>query len=276
MMFIDRYFVISLLLFLVATIESIGGLWGLWSVTGEERLVILSVEAAVLVGLLANCYAIKNWVYRHSTETLHRFLAWATLVSLALCVCGDVVNFNLPLTYYRYSGLIKHDYLVDSVFFFGPGYALFLVAACSIALSNGLKLKTLLIVLTIASLVGGASFMSMHLPNTGLHVSMITGVYAVLITLVGASGIMLFMALRKSTARFALWFVASGLVLAAIADGVIGQFWIYGNNGEGYYPIARYINWSLYIASQCMLIHLARIAVWHKNGGYTPLSEQTI
>jgi hypothetical protein len=271
MILIDRYFVISLLLFLVATIESIGGLCGLWSVTGEERLVILSVEVAVLVGLLLNCYAIKNWVYHHSTETSHRLLAWATLVSLALCVCGDVVNFNLPLTYYRYGGLIKHDYLADSVFFFGPGYALFLVAACSIALSNGLKLKTLLIVLTVASLLGGASFMSMHLSNTGLHVSMITGVYAILITLVGASGIMLLMTLRKSTARFALWFVASGLVLATIADGVIGQFWIYGNNGEGYYPIAKYINWSLYIASQCMLIHLARIAVWHKNGAYKPL-----
>ena len=272
MMFKDKYFVISLLLFLVATIESIGGLWGLWSVTGEERLVILSVEAAVLVGLLVNCYVIKNWVYRHSTETSHRFLAWAILASLALCICGDVVNFNLPLTYYRYGGLIKHDYLADSVFFFGPGYALFLVSACSIALSNGLKLKTLLIVLTIASLVGGASFMSMHLSNTGLNVSMITGAYAVLITLVGASGLMLFVALRKSTARFALWFVASGLVLATIADGIIGQFWIYGNNGEGYYPTAKYINWSLYIASQCMLIHLARVAVWHKDGVYKPLT----
>jgi len=269
MIFIDRYFVISLLLFLVATIESIGGLLGLWSVTGEERSIILFVETLVLVGLMANCYAIKNWVYRHSTEASHRFLAWATLASLALCLCGDVVNFNLPLTYYRYGGIIKHDYLVDSVFFFGPGYALFLVASCSIALSNGVKLKTLLLVLTIASLVGCASFMSMHLSNTGLHISMVTGLYAVLITLVGASGLMLLIALRKSTAKIALCCVACGLILATIADGIIGQFWIYGNNGEGYYPIAKYINWSLYIASQSMLIHLARIAVWHKNGVYT-------
>jgi hypothetical protein len=267
----DRYFVISLLLFLVATIESVGGLLGLWSVIGEERLVILSIEGAVLIGLLVNCYAIKNWVYHHSTESSHRLLAWTTLVSIALCICGDVVNFNLPLSYYRYDDIIKHDYLVDSVFFFGPGYALFLMVTCCIILSNGLKPKILLVVLSIASLIGATSFMSMHLSNTGLTVSLITGAYAVLITLVGASGIILFVTLRKSTARVALFIVASGLVLATIADGVIGQFWIYGNNGEGYYPIAKYINWSLYIASQSILIHLARIAVWHKNGVYKPL-----
>jgi len=268
MKFIDRYFVTSLIIWAVATIESIGGLLGYWSVTGKERLVILSVESAVLIALLANCYAIKNWVYRHSTETSHRLIAWITVISLVLCACGDVVNFNFPLTYYRYGGIVKHDYLADSVLFFAPGYLLFLIAACWVALANKFKANVLLMLFVSASLIGAVLFVSMHLPGTGMHVSIVTGIYAVLITLVGVSGGVLLMALRKSSARLAVWFVASGLVLAAVADGVIGQFWIYGNNGEGFFPAARYVNWSLYIGSQCMLIHLARIAVWHKGGLY--------
>ncbi|PKG80649.1 hypothetical protein CXF85_21240 [Colwellia sp. 75C3] len=276
MMLKDRYLVTSLIIWFVATMESIGGLYGFWSITGEEHSVILLIESIVLIALMVNCYAIKNWVYRHSAESSHRLLAWITLIALALCLCGDVVNFNLPLTYYRYGGIVKHDYLADSVLFFAPGYTLFLVVACSIALANGLKPKTLITSLAIAALVGLVSFFSMHLTGTGAHVTIVTGIYAVLITLVGMSGIILFVSLRKSYLRFYVWFVAGGLVLAAVADGVIGQFWIYGNNGEGFYPTAKYVNWSLYIGSQCLVIHLARISVWHENGAYKPVTKKTV
>jgi hypothetical protein len=262
----DRYLVTSLIIWLVATVESIGGLAGYWSITGNERFVILLIESAVLVALLANCYAIKNWVYRHSMETPHRVCAWVTFVALALCVCGDVVNFNLPQTYYRYGGIVKHDYLADSVTFFAPGYALFLTIACWFAISSGIKPKVLLIWIIIASLVGAASFLSMHIPNTGQHVSMVTGSYAVLITIVGASGFILITGLRNAAKNRGIWLVAIGLVLAAVADGVIGQFWIYGNAGEGFFPAAKYVNWSLYIGSQCLLIHIARLGVLFKKG----------
>ncbi|WP_157826749.1 hypothetical protein [Colwellia sp. 12G3] len=226
------------------------------------------------MALLVNSYAIKNWVYRHSTSASHRFLAWITVVSLAMCVCGDVVNFNLPLTYYRYGGVIKHDYLADSVMFFGPGYFLFLVVACCIALTNGFKPKMLFITFVIGALIGAGSFISMHLTGTGTHVTIVTGIYAILITLVGVSGLVLLVALRKSTAIFGVCLVASGLVLATVADGVIGQFWIYGNNGEGFFPTAKYVNWSLYIGSQCLLIHLARVAVMHdENVGISPCAS---
>ncbi len=269
---IDRYFVTSLIIWVIATIESIGGLAGYWSITGNARFVILFIECAVLVALLANCYAIKNWVYRHSTETSHRVIAWVVVIALALCVCGDVVNFNLPLTYYRYGGIVKHDYLADSVTFFAPGYALFLTVACWLAVANGFKRKLLIIWGLIASLIGVVSFVSMHLSGTGTHVSIVTGSYAVLITLVGASGIILLTAYHNSAIKRVAWLVAIGLVLAAVADGVIGQFWIYGNGGEGFFPVAKYVNWSLYIGSQCLLIHIARLAVWHTKGRYNSVA----
>lgn len=268
----DRYLGTSLIIWLVATVESLGGLVGYWSITGNERFVILFVESAVLVALLANCYAIKNWVYRHSKETSHRLIAWVTLVALALCVCGDIVNFNLPQTYYRYGGIVKHDYLADSVTYFAPGYALFLSLVCWLVIANGVKAKILLIWFVIASVVGSASFFSMHLPSTGSFVSVVTGGYAVLITLVGASGFILVTKLRNEVKQCGVWLVAIGLVLAAVADGVIGQFWIYGNGGEGFFPAAKYINWSLYIGSQCLLIHIARLAVLHKKGLANDLS----
>ena len=115
-------------------------------------------------------------------------------------------------------------------------------------------------------LVGITSFISMHLSGTGTHVSIVTGSYAVLITLVGASGLILLTAFRNSVIKRGVWLVSIGLVLAAAADGVIGQFWIYGNGGEGFFPAAKYVNWSLYIGSQCLLIHIARLAVWRKKG----------
>ena len=263
---IDRYFVTSLIIWLVATIESIGGLAGYWSITGNERFSILFIESAILVALFINSYAIKNWVYRHSSESSHRVIAWVVVFALALCICGDVVNFNLPLTYYRYGGIVKHDYLADSVTFFAPGYALFLAVACWLAISNGTKPKVIYYWGVIAMLVGITSFISMHLSGTGTHVSLVTGGYAVLITLVGASGFILLTAFRNSVIKRGVWLVSIGLVLAAAADGVIGQFWIYGNSGEGFFPAAKYVNWSLYIGSQCLLIHIARLAVWRKKG----------
>lgn len=261
---LDKHFVTSLIIWLVATIESLGGLVGYWSITGNERFSILIIESAILVALFANCYAIKNWVYRHSSQTSHRVIAWVAVIALALCICGDVVNFNLPLTYYRYDGIVKHDYLADSVTFFAPGYALFLTVTCWLAVDNGTKPKVILIWGIIAMLIGVASFISMHLSGTGKHVSMVTGSYAVLITLVGASGLVLLAAFRNSVLKRGVWLVSIGLVLAAVADGVIGQFWIYGNGGKGFFPTAKYVNWSLYIGSQCLLIHIARLAVWRK------------
>lgn len=262
MKIIDKYFAASLVIWCVATVDAIGGLCGFWSVTGDAQFILWFIECAVLTAILLNCYAIKNWVYRHSVNTSDRAIAWIVLVALLLCLCGDLVNFNFSLSYYRYGGVVKHDYLADSVLFFAPGYFIVLLVTCWLVLVHGLKAKRLLALLAIASLVAGGVFSTMHLPGTGAWVSGLTGGYAVLIAMVGASGVALLMSLRRSRAGAAVWVVAVGLGLATVADGVIGQFWIYGNGGEGYFPAVRYVNWSLYIASQCLLIHLPRLAVW--------------
>lgn len=255
------YVRLSLAVWLVATIDALGGLLGWWSVTGEERAIILSAELLMLLVLFANSLALKNWVYRNTESPLYRQVAWLSVGSLALCISGDLVNFNLPETYYRHGPLVKHDYLADSVWFFAPGYLLLMVASLRVALANGLNRLVIAGVLSVAGVIGGVSVSAMHLPGTGNYVSAITGFYGVFITMVGASGLVFVLSFGKAGVRPGVLLVGSGMVLAAVADSVIGQFWIYGNEGQGYFPAARYINWSLYIGSQCLVIHLARVSI---------------
>lgn len=261
----DRYVLTSLVIWLAATADAVGGLLGLWSVNGDERLLILGTEMLMLLALLINSLALKNWVYRNTSISLYRQVAWLSVASLVLCIFGDLVNFNLPQTFYRHGSVVRHDYLADSVWFFAPGYLLLLVAVLRIALGNGLSPGVITGMLSLAAIIGANAVYAMHLPGTGDYVSAITGGYGVFITVVGASGLAFVLSFRKAGFQPAVLLVGAGIALAAVADSVIGQFWIYGNGGEGYFPAARYINWSLYIGSQCLVIHLARVSFRHRS-----------
>lgn len=260
----DRYVITSLIVWLAATADAIGGLLGLWSVNGGERLWVLGAEALMLLVLFLNSLALKNWVYRHTSIPLYRQLAWLSVASLALCIFGDLVNFNLPQTFYRHGEVIRHDYLADSIWFFAPGYLLLLIAVVKATMANGTGAGAMLALAIVAGLAGGGAFSVMHLSGAGHYVSVMTGFYAVFITVVGASGLAFILSFGSARFKPAVLLVGGGIVLAALADSVIGQFWIYGNEGEGYFPAARYINWSLYIGSQCLVIHLARVSLWHR------------
>lgn len=260
---LDKLSLTSLFIWLVATLDAAGGLLGFWSVDGPERDYVLAVEGLLLLALLGNAIGVKRWVYRQSERPLHRQVALLSVASLVLCMGGDLVNFNLPETYYRHGQVVKHDYLADSVWFFAPGYLLLLIATLKVAFANGLSGYVAITLLSVAGLFGGIAINAMHLPGTGDYVSVITGFYGVFITVVGASGLALLVSFGQARWTPSVVLLSVGVLLAALADSVIGQFWIYGNQGEGFYPAARYINWSLYIGSQCLVIHLARVAVWH-------------
>lgn len=257
----DRYILVSLLVWMAASADAVGALLGLWSVSSGSRLTILGLEALMLLALLANSYALLRWVRIKSNVYIYHRVAWLGFASLAFCICGDLVNFNISETYYRHGSVVKHDYLADSVTFFAPGYLLLLIAVCFVSFHRGVGVKVIAGFLTLGALLGAVSFASMHLPGTGMRVSTITGAYAMLITALGASGFLLLLAYGGLRAPLGVWLVSAGVLLAAVADGVIGQFWIYGNGGEGYYPAVRYVNWFIYVGSQSLVIHLARVAV---------------
>lgn len=264
----NRFNVLSLTAFLLAIMVAAAGLSGLWTITGStvERYSLLLIEALTVLLLIANSHAIRRWVYRHSDDPVARRVAWLCLISICLCFGGDIINFNLPQSYFRHGEVVKHDYLADSVWLFAPGYLLLMVAALYLARSRGLSIRIMATGLGLAALMGAASFASLHLPGTGTYVSVITGFYSMLITAVGMSGALLLLSFGLTKAPPMVWLVALGLVLAAVADAVIGTFWLYGKQGEGFYPAVRDINWVIYIGSQSLVIHLPRLAAAYPKG----------
>ncbi len=257
----SRFEQVSALAVGMAIVDAAGGMLGLWSVTSgdAQRLAITFFEALTMLVLLANSVAIRRSIHADPEAASLRAIATLCTLSLLVCMGGDLVNFNLPQSYYRHGELIRHDYLADSVLFFAPGYSLLLAAVLLAWRMSGRPLWPLAAGAGIAAVVGLLSLYAMHLPGAGTYVTVITGGYSVLITAVGVSGILLVWAFGGRHASAGIWCVGGGLLLANLADAVIGQFWIYGNSGEGFFPIAREVNWILYVGSQALVIHLPRV-----------------
>lgn len=252
---------ISCIIVGLAFIDAIGALFGFWSIEGHERGIILTIESVVLIALLINSLLIKRWVISNTNDNSLIKIAWLSFIALCFCLLGDVTNFNLPETFYRYKSVIKHDYLADSIYFFLPGYTLLLLAVIRAIELNTKDKRFIRYPVVAGSVVGVLSMIMMHLPNTGWFITISTGIYAVLIGVVGFIGLAFILSCGGLKASKSELMVGAGFILAAVADAIIGNFWIYGNLGEGFYPQVRYINWMVYIASQCMVIHLPHLLV---------------
>lgn len=247
----------------MALLDSLAALLGFWSITQEhQRGMILALETMVMLILFANSATLRHWLLVHSQDLLARRVAMLCMLSLAVCIGGDIENFNLPQTYFRHGDVVKHDYLADSVMYFAPGYALLLAAVLMVVRARGVSWRTVTWVAVMSGLLGLLSFASMVLPNTGDYVAGITGAYSVLITWVGASAWLLLLAFggwREASPLVRM--VAFGLLLATVADAVIGSFWIYGNDGLGFFPVAREVNWIIYVGSQALVMQLPRLLI---------------
>ena len=236
---------------------------GLFTPNNKEILLFLTVSSLCL--LMFNSVAISAWVFHQFKDKQLRFIAVLCSAALMLCTVGDVINFNLSQHYHRYATLIKHDYLIDSILFFAPGYSL-LFLACVLAYKRQQaisQLKSVLFMLVVL-VISATSLATMFLDGAGIPILAMTGVYSVVVTAVALMGLMLVIAYGGFHAPKPIMWVSLGLFLAALADAIIGAFWIYGNQGQGFYPQVRYINWFIYISSQCLVIHLAKVVALAK------------
>ena len=118
--------------------------------------------------------------------------------------------------------------------------------------------------MVVVLVISATSLATMYLDGAGIPILAITGVYSVVVTAVALMGLMLVIAYGGFHAPKPIMWVSLGLFLAALADAIIGAFWIYGNQGQGFYPQVRYINWFIYISSQCLVIHLAKVVALAK------------
>ncbi|NOU49259.1 hypothetical protein HG263_01660 [Pseudoalteromonas sp. JBTF-M23] len=252
----SKYTVLSGFAFLMALSNSVAAIAGLWSVTNQQTQVyVLAIESATLLLLVANAY----FIMRSVEASVPQFkMAKLCFLALLLCVCGDVVNFNLAQQFYSHSNVIKHDYLIDSIWFFAPGYVL-LICALWPVISRLYTIKSLIIYLFLTVAVAVTCYLNMVMFNSGTYIMSMSLLYSVLIALPACCAILILFALDKWYSSPDIFVIALGLILAPVADAIIGMLWLFGNDGVGYFPLARELNWIVYIASQCIVIHIPRV-----------------
>ncbi|MDP2307092.1 MAG: hypothetical protein Q8P18_13795 [Pseudomonadota bacterium] len=225
-----------------------GAAWGGWvrvPAAGPGRTLFSLVEMALLAALLWNGWRIRSWVRAlPGVDARARVVSTLVFASLVLCVLGDAVNRNFGASHYAYDTVIEHSYLADSVWFFLPGYALFIVAAwraCRDRVGSAVRWGSL----GVGALAGAATFGSIVLPGTSPYVVAMTGSYSVLISLMVPVALWIVLAFGRPASA-----VAAGAVLATVADALIGQFWLFGH---GHHPGIAYLNFIVYFASQALI-----------------------
>ncbi|MGM0563962.1 MAG: hypothetical protein ACQES2_06495 [Pseudomonadota bacterium] len=241
-----RLWVFPALLFAVIVLIEAGGYLAV--MTPPDRFILSVLEMLVMFALLWNGWQIRSWVYAQpGTSLLVRSNATLVFVSLALCLGGDWINRNFSETYFAYDQIIEHSYLADSVWFFLPGYSVFIVACWRLA-RGATSLALRLVSLGAAASGGLWTFLSLVPEGTSFYVQAMTGPYTVVISCMAVAGLWLWLTLGAR-----VWPVALGAVLATVADALIGHFWLFG---EGYYPAIAYINFVVYFLSQALIQQL--------------------
>lgn len=240
-------------LVVLVTLVQVAAWTGLFPVnTGSPNKTVLGiVEMLLIAALVWNGWRIRQHVGRlvlpAELGARLRTVATLTLASLAICSLGDLVNRNFSQTFFTHDNVIEHSYLADSVWFFFPGYALFVLTTWYVTRDRvALWLRTAS--LAVAAGAGLASFAGLVLPGTSPYVTVLTGSYAALISLMVPVALWLVLAFGRR-----LWPVALGAALATAADTLIGQFWLFG---EGFYPGVAYLNLVVYFLSQALLQQL--------------------
>lgn len=244
---------VPLVLVGLSTFMEIAVLVGLFPCRGSQTLELL--EMALMFGLLVNAWQIRAWVKIKGSFVAQRSsTADLTLLSLLLCCGGDLVNRNLHHSFYAYDNVIEHSYLVGSVWFFLPGYGLFIYTVWTVC-KNSLSAFAISFLkwplLTLTGGIGTLTYAKMvyALPVTpSWYVLAVTGVYSVVITLMIPAAVWIYCAFG-SLGRY----VAIGAILATIADVVIGQFWLFAVPSAGFYPEIASVNWILYFLSQALI-----------------------
>ncbi|MEZ5555521.1 hypothetical protein [Haliea sp.] len=218
--------------------------------SGTWKILLAALEMGLLGGLLWNGWRIRRWVYQTSTAR-HCAVADLTVAGLTVCLLGDAVNRNVPARFYSYDDVVQHSYLADSVWFFFPGYAL-LLAAVWLATRGRVHPLWRVVPMVLAAAGGLFAFFQVLLPGTAAYIAWLTGAYSILIALMLPCALWIGLAFG----RRGRW-VALGAAMATVADGMIGQFWLYGS---GHYPAIAYANFMVYFVSQALLQQLPLLA----------------
>lgn len=254
---LNRFSKVAVILWLIAVIQSLLAIFGIFGVmhTNQERIIFGAVELLTMLLVIINSISIMRFISQQQSS-LAFLLSRLCLYSLILCFFGDVVNRNFLQQFYEYDDVIKHSYLAASVIFFFPGYLIIAAAITYLATLKGLSKGFMLTSALIATTIALYTYNDMHIAGSSALLTIITASYSVLVSILAVSAIWLLKALSWRQVPIRIWLAALGLVLAMVADAIIGQFWIFGNHGQGYFPMVSHINWIIYLGSQVLIQQL--------------------
>lgn len=226
--------------------------WYAGVTTGPAKWALAVAEMALLLALLWNGWRMRRFIATHTTAHLPRLVATLVFASLAICLLGDLVNRNLPPRFFAYDNVIEHSYLADSVWFFFPGYALFIVAAWRASRAR-IAAYWYAPTLLLAGVAGTLLFLDMLPEDTAAYIRIMTGAYTILIAMMVPAALWILLAFGRRS-----WPVALGAVLATVADALIGQFWLFGT---GWFPAIAFINLMVYFLSQALIQQLPLVVL---------------
>lgn len=220
---------------------------GVWpALPGKTgRLAFGITEMLLMAALLVNGVRIRQWLGAQAAlSDRSRLSATWVPIALAICVLGDAVNRNFSGRFFSYDSIIEHSYLADSVWFFFPGYGLF-IAVVWWTTRGRVSTAWRWLPLLITSAAGIATFVRLLPEGVSPYIQLMTGSYTVLISTMMAAAIWMLKAEGG-----ALRWVALGAVLATVADALIGEFWLFR---PGHYPGIAHLNFVVYFASQALI-----------------------
>lgn len=254
---LNHFAKIAAIIWLLAIAQSVLAFYGIFSInqTAYQRVAFGLIELVTMGLVIMNSVAILRFVNEQESP-LARMVSQACLCSLILCFLGDIVNRNFFQEFYQYGDVVKHSYLADSVLLFFPGYSIIIAMIAAIAFKRGVTKRFIGITALLASVIALCTYFDMHITNTDTTLTLITMSYSILVSILAISAIWLLKAFAWRQAPLRVWLAALGVLLAMIADAIIGQFWIFGNQGQGYFPIVSHINWIVYVASQLLIQQL--------------------
>ena len=231
----------------VASLAALGTGLGRLDAGTVGRHLFSTVEMALVAALVWQGVRIVAWARESGAPPLVARAARLCLGSLVLCALGDLVNRNYLGEAFRWDDVIRHSYLVTSIVWFLPGYAV-VVAANRIVTRGAVPARAAAATGVVAGLVGVVVFAS------GFDAEVATGASALIlaysVTLAVLAGSVLW--LGRAFGWRASAVVVVGCLLAPVADALIANLWLY----RDHFPAIEHVNWIVYFASLAMIQRL--------------------
>lgn len=221
------------------------------------RHLFSTFEMALVVALAVLGWRIVRWSRTQQADPLVRRAAELCFASLVLCAVGDLINRNYLEQSFQWDDVVRHSYLITSIWAFLPGYAVVVWANRTVT-RHAVPRPTATVSVGAAVVVGLVAFAGNRVPGMGAYPSAMVLAYTVVLTVLAASTIWLLRAFGWEASIVPVL----GCLLAVVADLLIGTWWI----AEDRYPVVEHANWIIYFASLAMIQQLPSVVATRRTG----------